>query len=140
MNRTISYTETLVVVTCTCGMNFAIPAALNTQALEHRGPTGQHVYCPLGHSWHYTGKTEADQLREEKARLLARLDQERARGATLERSRAAVQGELTKARKRAAAAVCPVPGCKRQVVQMKRHLATKHPGWQPEEHSHEVPA
>lgn len=131
--KTITYTETLVTVTCTCGVNFAIPDALNRRALSE-GARGKGIYCPLGHSWVYAGKSDEQKAREaqdEAARLRAWLDQEQARTAELERSRTALKGELTKARKRAAAAVCPVPDCKRQIVQMKRHLATKHPDWHP---------
>lgn len=138
---TLTYTEQLTVVHCTCGIAFAVPDTLNRRALDERGPQGFSLCCPLGHRWHYTGKTEAEKERDkrlrveaEAARLEAQLDQERARIRTLERSRAAVQGQVTRARKAAAATRCPVEGCQRTFtpIGMQRHINSQHPHWHPE--------
>jgi hypothetical protein len=131
MNKTISYTETLTVVVCTCGINFAVPASLHQQALDHRGPGGKHIYCPLGHAFHYTGKTD-DQRRAD--RLAAELETQRGHAASLtalldqeKAGHAATKGQLTKTRKRVAAGVCPV--CHRGFVQLQRHMSGQHPGF-----------
>ena len=121
MSRTISFTETLEVTVCWCGMNSAMPAELLATARKD-GTTS--VYCPLGHGGTF-GNSENSRLKkrleaEERAAAtrLAQLDQERA-------AHAATKGQLTKARKRAANGVCPC--CNRSFVDVARHVKTKHP-------------
>lgn len=61
--------QELVAEECpTCGVLYAIPNLLREKALERRGPNGKSIFCPNDHSWHFTGKTEAERLREELAR------------------------------------------------------------------------
>ena len=122
---TINYTETLTVVTCTCGINFAIPDALHTQMLEHRGPNGKSCYCPLGHSWHFIGKTEAQLERERREQTERRLKATRDLLAAEERSHSATKGQLTKTKKRVANGVCP--HCNRTFTNVQRHMRSKHP-------------
>ena len=118
MSRTLSYTETLQVVSCTCGINYAIPEALYQQMLDHRGATGKNVYCPLGHSWFYVGKTDAELEREKRqhaeARLVAAQDQLQAE-----------KQAHTKTKKRITNGVCPC--CHRTFQQLARHMKAKHP-------------
>ena len=137
---TITYEQTLVTVVCLCGMNYAIPEALNDRAIQVKG--AQTLYCPLGHSWVYAGKTDAEKEREKRVQaerqassLSARLDQERSARQAVERQLVAQKGETTKARKRASVAACPHPECKRTFTSqgMTRHIHSKHPGWTPEE-------
>jgi len=124
----LTYTETLTVVTCTCGINYAIPQTLETQLLDHRasdpGPT-KSVYCPLGHSWHYTGKSEATVQRERAEAAERRAKASRDLLAHEERSHAATRGHLTRTKKRVAHGVCPC--CNRTFQQLSRHMANKHP-------------
>lgn len=126
---TITYTQSLTVVTCWCGINHAIPADLDRRALAHPSSSANTVtvYCPLGHQWSYSGKTEADKLRERledeqrfAASLISKLDQEKA-------SHASTKGQLTKTKKRVANGVCPC--CHRSFVALARHMTTKHPGY-----------
>lgn len=128
----LTYSGTLVLRTCWCGIRHSIPDELDRMA---RGSKGFKVYCPLGHAW-IVGKNDAerlaDELEAEKAtatRLRARLDQEQA--ATLhERNRAnGYKGAMTQAKQRASKGVCPVPGCKRHFVDVERHVASKHPDY-----------
>ncbi|MCA1832584.1 MAG: hypothetical protein LC750_07605 [Actinobacteria bacterium] len=125
---TITYTEELVTVVCTCGINFAVPRALKSQALDHRGPSGKHIYCPLGHLWHYSGKTEADKLREQLATERTRIEFWREEAEAKAKQLRTTKGQLTKARKRAQAGVCPC--CNRSFVQLARHMKSKHPGFE----------
>lgn len=126
---TIEYTDQLVVVTCWCGINHAVPQGLrNYQRRCHdNGKAVPEIYCPLGHSHVPSGRGAAQIERERRAlveRTLANRDEDlRAERA----AHAATKGQLTKSRKRAEAALCPVPGCRRTIVQMGRHLRTKHP-------------
>lgn len=118
----------LVVLTCTCGILFAIPARLNRSALKHRGDGGWQICCPLGHQWHYVGQTEEEKLRD-------RLQRERDRAGRLaaERDQAqaslrATRGVATRRKKqldRVAAGVCPC--CGRSFQNLARHMQSQHP-------------
>ena len=115
---TMNYTATLTVVHCTCGIAYAIPDALYDQAMER----GKSLYCPVGHSWHYTESTEAKlkREREKSARLRAEADQ-------LQASLVAQKGVATKLRKkveRAEHGVCP--HCNRSFQNLRRHMESKH--------------
>jgi ribosomal protein L37AE/L43A len=124
---TINYTETLTVVTCTCGINYAIPETLEKQLLDHRasdpGPT-KSVHCPLGHVWHYTGKSEATIAREEAAEARRRERAVRDLLVQEERSHSATKGQLTKVKKRISNGVCP--HCNRSFANLARHMQSKH--------------
>lgn len=91
-------------------------------------------YCPNGHAQSYTGKTEAEKLRERLEREEARAERlriqvEHARAETDRQKRklAAAKGQATKAKNRAAKGVCPHPECKRSFVDVARHVKTCHP-------------
>jgi hypothetical protein len=116
-----SYTEQLTIVHCTCGIPFAIPEDLNQQLLAAK----KSVYCPLGHQWHYSGKTDAERLQEERQRHQATKDLLAAE----ERSHRATRGALTKTRARAANGVCPC--CHRHFANVERHVKSKHPDFVP---------
>ena len=122
MARTISYTETLEVTKCWCGIGFAVPDNL----LRHAHNDGQTIYCPLGHSVHWA-ETEAMRLKkrleQEERRassLTSQLDQERA-------SHRATKGQLTRTKKRVAHGVCPC--CKRSFTNLARHMTGQHPDY-----------
>jgi hypothetical protein len=125
----ITYVGELTTLTCWCGMRHAVPAELyahqERQLRDGRDQTA--IYCPLGHHHIIAGEGEA-------ARLKRRLDAERVRAASLaaqrdqaEASARAYKGVATKARKRAAAALCPC--CNRSFVQLRRHMKAKHPDY-----------
>lgn len=128
----IEYSETLQTCTCYCGIHLAVPTNLYRQAhdLGKRG-----IFCPLGHEFFFS---ESELDRERKARETAearaqRAEQRRQAERDLrehtERQLSAQKGATTRAKKRAAAALCPC--CNRSFVQLRRHLATKHPDYKP---------
>jgi hypothetical protein len=128
-SQTINYSGQLVTVVCWCGVYHAVPSELRAKQQRDHANGWKHtsIYCPLGHTHVIAGEGESDRLKR-------RLDAERSRAARLaaERDQAqasarAYKGTATKARKRAAAAVCPC--CKRSFVQLRRHMAAKHPGF-----------
>jgi hypothetical protein len=131
MTTTISYTGRLVVATCWCGIKHAVPEELHDrQARQHRDGVKQaSIYCPLGHSYINAGEGEAERLRRELGWQRDRVARANARADQAEASARAHKGAATKARKRAAAAVCPC--CNRSFVQLRRHMATKHPDYDP---------
>jgi hypothetical protein len=128
---TLTYSGSLTVSTCWCGLRHAVPTELHEhQRRAHRN--GEHVptiYCPLGHPYVPSGKGEAAKLREQ-------LERERDRAARLAASRdqaeasaRAYKGVATRARRRASAGVCPC--CNRTFQQLARHMKTKHPDFEP---------
>lgn len=132
MNATLQYSGQLTVVTCWCGMRHAVPEELREfQLRKHDNGQGDfYIYCPLGHQYTPAGTPEVERLRrqvqqerERTARYAAERDQADA-------SARAYKGAATRARKRAAAAVCPC--CKRSFVQLRRHMAAKHPDFDAE--------
>lgn len=145
MPDTLSYRGTLEVTSCWCGIRLAIPASLNRQ-LEQNGHV---VFCPLGHEFTVT-ETELDRERKRVADLASTLERARQQATAerdlrrdTERRLAAQKGATTRAKKRAAAAVCPVEGCGRSFVQLRRHMQSKHPDYVPgpmddhdKEHAH----
>ena len=123
----MSYTETLIVTSCYCGIPFAIPENLYGW-MQKKSANG--CYCPNGHKMHFSNTLET-QLEE--ARESARRARER-EGATRslldheERSHAATKGHLTRAKKQvhhAEHGVCP--HCRRHFSDLEAHVKTKHP-------------
>ena len=131
MSRTLSYVETLEVTTCFCGIHMAMPTNLLRNARDY----GADVYCPIGHKFGWN-ETKADRLAKQLAQTESRLADERQRRQAeqdlrldTERRLTAQKAATTKAKKRHAAAVCPC--CKRSFVQLRRHMAAKHPDYEP---------
>lgn len=124
-----------------CGMTFAMPLDFQNRR------RGDHAffYCPNGHSQYYSGKSETEKLRDELTRERARLDQEKARAESLRRSLvvrerqvAARKAVCTKLRKRIAAGKCPC--CHAQFKDLKTHMKTQHPSWNPEQAAEAIAA
>lgn len=136
---TIELTDTYTLVTCCyseCGITFAVTERWN----HDRRKSHDWFYCPNGHRQCYTGKSEAEKLRDEleaqkrntqwqrDMRLAAERD-----ATTQRRKAAAARGQLTKIKNRVASGVCPVAGCKRSFTDVIAHLRTVHPDY----HKHE---
>lgn len=116
----LTYSETLTVISCWCGIHFAIPD--NRYGWMKRSKQNQ-CYCPNGHQMHFA-ETMDEKLQRERERHQAT----RELLAAEERSHRATRGQLTKTRKqvhRAEHGVCP--HCKRHFVNVERHVKTKHP-------------
>lgn len=134
--KTLTVETALVTeICCNCGVLFAMPDEMRDRLISTKGT----FYCPSGHQQSYTGESDAHKARRLAAELAEanrqrelanesannawrRHDEERELRRNIEKAK-------KNADRRAAAAVCPVPGCKRQIQQMARHLASKHPGY-----------
>lgn len=132
MTGTLTYTGTLTIVACWCGIEHAIPADLYRHAKASRDNA---VHCPLGHKW-VVRKSAADEEREKRqaaeqraVRLQAEVDRAEAAAEHQRNVANGYKGALAKSKKRAAKGVCPVPGCKRHFVDVERHIASKHPDY-----------
>ena len=132
MTQTLNYSGTLVIETCWCGCRHAIPKELHDhQAAQHRdGRTQTGIHCPLGHTYILSGEGEAEKLRRQLATAQQRTQAERDLREDTERRLSAQKGATTRAKKRHAAALCPC--CNRSFVQLRRHMETKHPDFEPE--------
>lgn len=118
---TLTFTGKLVVTSCWCGIRLAVPDSLYTAAQRDHG---QHIFCPLGHSFIYGGDTEAARLKRE-----LKWEQDRAAAAIADRdqaeaSRRAWKGQATRLRNRAATGECPF--CGQHLRDLARHVTRKH--------------
>ena len=115
----MTYTETLRVVHCWCGIALAIPDNLRRWAEQAKD---RSIYCPNGHKFVFTDTFE-EKLERERRRHQATKDLLRAE----ERSHSATRGQLTKTKKRVGNGVCPC--CHRTFQQLSRHMKNKHPDY-----------
>lgn len=126
---TQTFTGTLAVQNCcVCGIAFGVETSYDTaRQQDHKS-----FYCPAGHGQSYTGKTEAQKLREQLATAERRRNYAEARqtalrdqlGAT-ERSLRGHKAAKTRIKNRIAAGVCPC--CNRSFQDVRRHMAGQHP-------------
>lgn len=134
---TVQYTETLTTITCgKCGIPFAVPDNWRQKRMEDH----ETFYCPNGHPRAFTGKSDAQQLRDELARTKAQLDQRDARIVTLrdtvaqsERRINGYKGVTTRLKRRIQAGRCPC--CSAEFKDLGRHMKNQHPEWNPDKHA-----
>jgi hypothetical protein len=139
-----SFTKTIVYkieTCCTCGMSFAISEDFRNMRLEDR----KTFYCPSGHGQHYSGKSDAEKLKEQleqtrnellskrvqtkKLENLLRIEEEykkeyREQRDELKKSLSATKGHTTRLKKRIANGVCPC--CKRTFKNLGAHMKSEH--------------
>lgn len=134
MSRTVRLDENVNVSTSmhiwscpTCGILYGVPVAFANECRED----GKRYYCPNGHSLGWS-ETEADKQRKradraerDAANAIARANREHIRAESMERSRRAVKGQLTKTKKRIAGGACPC--CNRTFANLGRHMQSRHP-------------
>ena len=118
MGYAVAHQQTLETVECCrCGVVFAMPKTLDKQLRDNHAT----FYCPVGHANYYPGETEAERLRkllEQSTRNKTLLVEEKARVE-------AERDKLAKQARRIKRGVCPC--CKRNFVELGRHMKTKHP-------------
>ena len=134
-SRTVYIERTVHIIECAaCSIDFGIGADF----MKRRREDHETFYCPNGHSNYYGGPTAAEKRAKkaeqelEAARSLAqrearRRSQAEAQARTADYQRRAAKGQLTKAKKRIAAGVCPC--CNRTFQNLARHMAGQHPDY-----------
>jgi hypothetical protein len=120
---------------CSCGITFFIPAELHVRRKKDTAT----FYCPNGHSLRYSqSETEvlrakvkeweayaqSETKRKEWAEQEAKVQRERAEAA--EAARKKTEASAKRMKRRVANGVCPC--CTRSFTNLRRHMATKHPG------------
>jgi DNA repair exonuclease SbcCD ATPase subunit len=123
---TLTYTGKLVVVICWCGIRHAIPSELDNAQRR----TGETAYCPLGHGYVPTAKSELAELKANLKYERDRLVSERARADGAEASLRTTKGHVTRLRKRVIEGECPL--CGQHLRDLARHVARVHPGETPD--------
>ncbi len=136
MAKTLTYTGELVITSCWCGIQLAVPSSLHRKA---QADSSTAIFCPLGHEFIYS-QNESDRQRERaetaerlletanrRARIRERALQDQADAA--ERSARAYKGHVTRLRNRIANGVCPVAGCRRHFDNVQAHIEGQHPEW-----------
>lgn len=146
--QTLTCKQNLRTETCySCGVLFAMAEDFYQARLADKAM----FYCPAGHGQHYTGKTEAQKLKEQldeerRQRQSAEqriamwqdeYDQENKRAEKANRRAAAYKGHATRITKRAKAGVCPC--CNRTFKQLAAHMASQHPQFTPLEINESAP-
>lgn len=130
---TITFTDKLFVQECcACFMTFGVPERFDAKRREDH----KSFFCPNGHSQSYTGKSEADRLRDQLAAEKHAREQAdamaRDRAVQLERTKkrlAATQGVVTRHKKKISAGTCPC--CSAQFKNLEAHMKNRHPKWDP---------
>lgn len=130
MASTVTFTTEYTLLTCgDCGINFGVPEWWRKERLsDHR-----NWNCPNGHIRHYPSgqsdveKANARVAEAERLAAQARLRERAAKDqlAASERSKAALRGQTTKLKRRAARGICIV--CNRSFPNVTAHMETKHP-------------
>lgn len=123
MCRYIGEQKLYVQFCVSCG----VPFALHRDYEEARRRDAAFFYCPNGHRQHYT-ETEEQRLQKQLEDAQSSTAYWRSLHAASQRSKAAIQGQVTKLRKRAEGGLCPFPNCHRYFEKLRRHIGTVHKG------------
>ena len=109
-----------------CGGVYALTTRYHAQK-RNKGGFWNCPYCQCG--WGFNEDcSEFERLRREKRRAEEARDYARNESAALQRQLSAQKGVTTKLRKRVKNGVCPC--CNRTFVNLKRHMASKHPEYE----------
>jgi hypothetical protein len=127
---TLSHSTTITIISCSsCG----VPIALGQHHESSLRRNHKTFYCPNGHNQYFPAKSDVEKERERAelaeqrvARANTRAIQAQQEAENARRSAAAYKGQVTKLRKRVAAGICPVPGCRRTFQNVARHVEGQH--------------
>lgn len=115
---------------CDCGT----PMAGAAEVYRQRATDRKLFYCINGHGQFFDAESEATKLQkiiEAKDRLISHLNERVDRVSKecehQERRARAARGQVTKIKNRVSNGVCPC--CNRSFQNLRRHMATKHPGY-----------
>jgi hypothetical protein len=121
-----TFIESLSFVTISCCTECGISWALPESYQKKRKEDGINFFCPNGHSQCYR---ESDVLKLQKQLDRANSDRDwwKQRQEATAKERAAEELKRKKLERRIKNGVCPC--CQRSFVNVKRHMATKHPSY-----------
>jgi DNA-binding XRE family transcriptional regulator len=119
------YVDSIELVTHTCG-KCGVVFAMSREFQDARKKDRQTWYCPNGDPRVFTGKTEAEKLREELERQRQITDAEQARASRLQQERDQATRAHGRMRQRVFNGVCPC--CNRTFQNLLQHMKTEHEG------------
>jgi|HubBroStandDraft_4_1064222.scaffolds.fasta_scaffold316126_3 hypothetical protein len=111
---TVQVTEVCI----NCGCLFTMPEALRVELRKNH----RRFFCPNGHEQFYPQESDVERLTRELKEMREQKIREAARANVAE-------AHLADLQKRVRNGVCPC--CKRSFANLRRHMATKHPGTTP---------
>lgn len=121
-NTTTEAIDFVLETCCSCGIPFFMPNYFKKQKLANKG---EMFYCPNGHGQYYSGKSEADKLKEQ----LEKLQQEKQKQEEELQNRwldaLNEKNKLEKKMKRLTNGVCPC--CNRSFHNLQQHMKKQHP-------------
>ena len=120
-----TYVDGVEFVTHHCG-ECGVVFAFTRDFYDRRKNDRKTWYCPNGHGRAFTGKSEADKLREELERQRQITEAEQARAVRLEQERDQVARAHHRMRTRVMNGVCPC--CNRTFQNLLQHMKTEHEG------------
>lgn len=126
---TQTFTATLVVeYCCNCGVPFGLSRDMYKRLLENH----EWFHCPNGHRQHYTGKSEAEKLKEQLMYAKNREESLQKRNESLHNqlthqkwSNRALKAAKTRIMNRVKNGTCPC--CRRNFQNLQNHFKTVHP-------------
>ena len=118
---TLTWTGTVVVTKCWCGIGYGVPSSLYEEAKRNHK---QVIYCPLGHEWVFSGETEAARLARQLKAANDRIAAKQAQVDQVEASLRATKGHVTRLRKQVLAGQCPF--CGQHLRDLERHITRQH--------------
>lgn len=127
MSKYVDGIEFITEECCSCGMPFAMTKGF----YDRRRNDHKSFYCPAGHSQHYTGKSEAQRLKDKLAAKQEQLTAQNSRAARLEREKEKLSRNYKKMRDRVKNGVCPC--CNRTFRNLLNHMRTEHPDFESNE-------
>lgn len=138
MSTTFTCFTTLLQMICpSCGGIYAIAQEYKNEA-QMLGEFKKCWTCPYCKTERGYGEGEADRLRAQITTLTndrdfykRRHDEAQNEAEHFRRSRNVTRGHLTRIKKRVSCGVCPC--CNRSFENLRRHMASQHPGFQTEE-------
>lgn len=122
---TVTLDVDFVVRQCSkCGITYCLPSNFSrARADDHKS-----WYCPNGHGQHIPALSDAEKLRKQLEEERRRHSQTQIELMAAENQVAAISKEKARLQKRIKNGVCPC--CHRSFVQLSRHMASKHPGFE----------
>jgi hypothetical protein len=124
--ETMTFTGELTIVTCWCGIVYALPSDLRSHQLrEHDAGRSHAIFCPLGHESIPSGESRAAKLERQLAAVRASHDQTQADLRETRNKLNAEKAVKSRLKNRIAKGKCPC--CDGTFANLRRHMTRLHP-------------
>jgi hypothetical protein len=110
-----------------CGVPIVMPRVRETELRRSH----ENFFCVNGHPQHWPAQSDLEKAHAELELEKKRHEWTKQSLKTAEHTRSVVQGKLSAMKERVANGVCPC--CRRNFVNLQRHMLSKHPHFREEE-------